>query len=147
MLKNEKGFSLIEVGIAIALLGIIAVAFLSGVATASKAMIIADERATAESLARSEMEDVKSCDYETYVVDALPLSYTKDGELSVTHPGYFIWVDAFPIDPDTGQLLVNPDTGEFLIAGDTDKGIQKITVTVSHHSKEVITLENYKVDR
>ena len=64
MKKNEKGFSLIEVVIALALLGIIAIAVLSGLATASIALIIADERTTSESLARSQMEYVKNCSYE-----------------------------------------------------------------------------------
>ena len=150
-MKNERGFSIIEVLVALALLGIIAVAFLGGLATASKAMIIADERATTESLARSQMEYVKSQDYKPYHPAALP-SYTKNGEESYTHPGYFIWINAFPIDPDTGELLINPDTGDFLInpaTGDPydDEGIQKITVAVSHHGEPVITLEDYKVDR
>jgi len=153
-MKKERGFTLIEVIIAVALLGIIAIAFLGGLATASRAIFIADERATAESLARTEMEYVKNCDYETYDPGDLPL-YTKDGEGSSTHPDYFIWVDAFPIDPDTGELLINPDTGDFLINPDTgepyeDKDIQKIIVTVKHGTqavKEVITLEDYKVNR
>jgi len=151
-MKNERGFSIIEVLVALALLGIIAVAFLGGLATASKAMIIADERATTESLARSQMEYVKSCKYEAYVPPPPTLSYAKDGDESATHPGYFIWINAFPIDPDTGELLINPDTGDFLInpaTGDPydDEGIQKIKVAVSHHGEPVITLEDYKVDR
>jgi len=147
LIKNERGFSIVEVLVALALLGIIAVAFLGAMATASKALFIADERATAESLARSQMEYVKSCEYEPYVPPPPPLSYTKGGDESATHPGYFIWIDAFPIHPDTGALLIDPDTGEFLIEGDTDKGIQMITVAVSHHGEPVLTLEDYKVDR
>jgi len=159
-MKKEKGFTAIEVIVALALLGIIAVAFLGGLATASKAIFIADERTTAESLARSQMEYVKSCEYKAYVPPPPPLLYTKDGEESSTHPGYFIWIDAFPIHPDTGALLINPDTGEFLLNPETpdpddfysDEDIQKIIVTVKHGTeaetaKEVITLEDYKVDR
>ncbi len=132
---NSKGFSLIEVLIALALLGIIGVAFLSGLATASKALFIADERTTAESLARSQMEYVKNCSYE---YGASP-SYEQVDVESLTHPGYFISVDAPPIDPDTGAALANP--------GD-DEGIQKITVTIEHpDGDEVITLDGYKVNR
>jgi prepilin-type N-terminal cleavage/methylation domain-containing protein len=120
---NSKGFSLIEVLIALALLGLVAVAFLVGIATASRALIVADEQATAESLARSQMEYVKNCNYE---YGASP-SYEQDFE-SPTHPGYFISVDADPLE--------NPD-----------KGIQEIIVTVSHDVSEVIRLEDYKVDR
>ena len=152
MKKNEKGFSLIEVVIALLLLGIIGVALLSGLATASMALVIADERATAESLARSQMEYVKSSGYDPYGGPAALPSYTKDGEESSTHPDYFIWIDAFPIDPDTGELLIDPDTGDFLIDPDTgdpydDQDIQKIIIIIKHNGKEIITLEDYKVDR
>ena len=132
---NSRGFSLVEVVIGLALVSIIALAFLSGLSTAAKAIFIADERATSESLARSQMEYVKNCSYEH---GASP-SYEQVDVESPTHPGYFISVDAPPIDPDTGLPLANPDE---------DKGIQKITVTVDHHEKsEVIVLEDYKVDR
>ncbi len=60
---NEAGIGIIETLIALALLGIIAVGFLSGLGTASKAIIIADERTTAESLARSQMEYAKNLTY------------------------------------------------------------------------------------
>jgi len=121
---NSKGVSLIEALVALGLLGIIAVAFLVGMATASKAMIIADERATAESLARSQMEYVKNLDYDYNDLQ----SYEQVDEPSPTHPGYFISVVADSLH-------------------DTDKGIQMIKVTVSHGGEGVITLEDYKVDR
>ena len=57
---SSRGFTLIEVLIALALMGIIAIAFLSGLSTSSMALIIADEHATAESLARSQMAYVKN---------------------------------------------------------------------------------------
>jgi len=170
---NSKGFSIIEVLVALALLGIIAVAFLGGLATASKAMIIADERATAESLARSEMEYVKNCEYE---FTGAP-TYEKDNEPSSTHSGYFICVDALLINPYSGKPLLDPadwsylitagpydplydeqggdplthpDTGEQLTISDV-QDIQKIIVNIYHHPDTdpdpVITLEDYKVDR
>ena len=73
VIKNERGIGLIEVLIALAILGIVAAAFLSGLATASKAIYIADVRTTAESLARSQMEYVKNQPYD----DTLPIVYTK----------------------------------------------------------------------
>ena len=128
-MRNEKGFTLIEVIIAMALLGIIAIAFLGGLATASKAIIIADERATAESLARSQMEYVKNQDYDGV---NNPPQYTL---LSDTPADYTIVIDAVRLDPNGDGT-------------DNDDGIQKITVTVDHLEKpEVITLEDYKVDR
>ncbi len=138
MIKNEKGFSLIEVLIALALLGIIAVAFLTALSTASKALFIADERTTAESLARSQMEYVKSQLYIDYSADP----HDVYGE--ITPPaGYSIDSTAVPFDPDTG--VPYSETGGVF---DQDDDIQMITVTIEHpDGDEVITLEGYKVDR
>ncbi|MEA2085767.1 MAG: type II secretion system protein, partial [Chloroflexota bacterium] len=55
---KESGVGLLETLVALALLGIIAASFLGGLATASRAAFTADEHATAESLARSQMEYV-----------------------------------------------------------------------------------------
>ena len=123
-MKNEKGFTLIEVLIAIALLGIIGIAFLGGLSTASKALFLADERTTAESLARSQMEYVKIQDYDPTDTQ----SYEQVDVPSGDYPDFTISVNADPLNP-------------------TDDGIQKITVVVKHHGKEIITLEDYKVDR
>jgi len=121
-MKKEKGFTAIEVIVALALLGIIAVAFLGGLATASKAIFIADERTTAESLARSQMEYIKNLPYEYEATQ-----YGIDPNLTLD--GYALSVTADPLR-------------------DPDDGIQKITVTIGHHDKpEVIVLEDYKVNR
>ena len=121
---NEAGVSLIETAVALAILGLIAVAFISGLATAAKATIIADEQATAESLARSQMEYVKTLDY-VYDTTQYSPAPIPDGE---DYSGYSVMIDAEPLH-------------------DTDDGIQKITVTIKHYDKPVITLEGYKVDR
>ena len=129
MIKNERGFSLIEVIIALALLGIIAVAFLTALSTASKALFIADERTTAESLARSQMEYVKNQVYDDI---NNPPEYTLVSDIS---EGYDIDISAERLDPNNDGI-------------ENDDGIQKITVTISHHDKpEVVILEGYKVDR
>jgi len=132
---RARGFTLIEVVIAIALMGTIAIAVLSALSTASLALITADKRATAESLARSQMEYIKNqpyiyfdeADHEDYdVIDGNP---------------YTVEVVAEPIDPETGQPY-NEAEGVF----EQDDGIQQITVTVSRDGKAVITLEGYKRD-
>lgn len=107
-----------------AILGLIAVAFLSGLSTAAKATFIADEQATAESLARSQMEYVKSQPYaDSYSPASIP-EWLEDEDYS----GYSVTIDAEPLH-------------------DTDQGIQKITVTIEHLDKQLITLDGYKVDR
>ena len=126
--SSEAGVTLIETLVALALLGLIAVTFLSGLATTAKATLIADERATAESLARSQIEYVKNQDYIDYAV-------LDHGEYEViatpTGSNYSVEINAARIDEDTGQA----------------QGIQKITVTVKRGDKTVLTVDAYKVDR
>jgi len=130
---TSRGFTLIEVLIAMALLSIIGVSILGGLSTASRSILIADEQATAESLARSEMEYVKKQDY--YVA---PWSY----ELPSTPPAW----DASHTLPDGYDGYTANVTAELLHA--TEDGIQKITVTIKHHDKpDVIILEGYRAAR
>ncbi len=127
LMKKEKGFTLIEVLVALLILAIIGTGFLMALTIASKAIIIADERTTAESLARSQMEYVKDLDYAVlYSEPPIPSEYTDAG-YSAT-----IDVESLPDPENPGSNLV---------------GIQKITVTVYHDGNEVLTLEDYKVDR
>ena len=128
LVKEERGFSLIETVIAIALLGIVAVSVLSGLGTASKALFVADERATAESLARSQMEYVKN---QAYDDTNNPPQYFQ---FSSIPDGYTIAVTTARLDPN-GDGTTNDD------------GIQKITIAVAHLGKDVVTVEGYKLDR
>ena len=153
---RSKGLTLVEIIIAIALIAIIGVAILGGLSQAIYSLHIADVRTTAESLARSEMEVVYEAAYDLYESGSPP-SYSKAGEESDIYEGYYVWVTAFPIDPEpidpeaepeARELIVDPITGEFLEGYDEDLGIQEITVTVVHHERdEVITLIGYKADR
>ena len=85
-MKSERGFALIETLVALALLGIIAVVFLGGIGTATKATIVADEQTTAESLARSEIEYAKNCTYQ-YSATQYPVDPSLDiPSLSIIFP-------------------------------------------------------------
>ncbi|MFC1862105.1 hypothetical protein ACFLT4_04415 [Chloroflexota bacterium] len=120
----EAGVTLLETVVALAVLATIAVTFLSGLVTTSKATFMVDEQATAESLAQSQMEWVANA---TYVYDAAqyspaPIPGGKD------YINYSVDVAAQPLHP-------------------SDDGIQKITVTVSRSGERVFILEGYKVHR
>ena len=52
---SEAGISLVETIVALGVLGIIAVTFITGVTVTTRAAYITDEQATAESLAKSQM--------------------------------------------------------------------------------------------
>ena len=140
MIKDERGISLVEVLIALAILALVAVAFLSGLTTASKALIIADERTTAESLARTEMEYIKNCKYED-----LPDSWSY--ELPDGSPPPWDTGHALPTGYDEYSLEANGILFDADNDDNPDADIQKITILVKHGDKEVITLEGYKVNR
>ncbi len=145
-MKNERGIGLIEVLVALAILGVVAVAFLGGLATASKAVYIADVRTNAESLARSQMEHIKNQDYSSTNVD-WDYTVTDSGRSFTTQPPDW-WGPGSPGNP---PLLASNYAGFSVYASaDEDaanEGIQKITVTVKHLDEVKITLEDYKVDR
>jgi prepilin-type N-terminal cleavage/methylation domain-containing protein len=60
---GQKGISLLETMLALAIMGIISASFLSGVATTSTARVTADERASGKILAESLMEGIKKEPY------------------------------------------------------------------------------------
>jgi len=153
LIKNERGFSIVEVLVALALLGIIAIAFLGAMATASKAIFIADERTTAESLARSQMEYVKSQDYITAAIyDPGPppiggeVTYDKIADAEIPD-GYIICSVNRASDTVEDIIYGVPWDSQNNLPVDTDAGLQRIKLIIKHHGKEVITLEGYKVDR
>lgn len=121
---RESGVSLIETAVTLAVLGTVVVTFLAGLATTSRAAFITDEQATAESLARSQMEWAQNASYTNSATQYSPTPIPTDTDYS----NYSANI--------TAQPLNNPDDG-----------IQKITVIVSHSGEQVITLESYKVNR
>ncbi|MCJ7669534.1 MAG: type II secretion system GspH family protein [Dehalococcoidia bacterium] len=138
---SSRGFTLIEVVIAMLLLGIIGVAVLSSLSYASAVLISVDRRATAESLAKSQMEYVKDNNKNPYDAINNPPQYVRDS--SIVPTGYNITITAVRLDRDGTP--------------GNDDGIQQITVTVSYdivrynistHGSEVIqkqfTLADYK---
>jgi prepilin-type N-terminal cleavage/methylation domain-containing protein len=75
LIKGEKGFSLLETIVALALLGILSVSFLSGLATTSSARATADERAGAKILAETYMENIKKLEYSSTYDITIPEEY------------------------------------------------------------------------
>jgi prepilin-type N-terminal cleavage/methylation domain-containing protein len=138
---SSRGFSMLEVVIAIALLGIIAISVLSALQTAALALISADRRATAESIARSQMEYVQTSPYIDYSMELSERDPDFYEQITVESGGgdYNLETEAEPIDPNNHQ----PYDGEGGVFN-KDDGIQKITVTVSYEGRVVVTLEDFK---
>jgi len=138
---GSRGFTLIEVTIAIALLGIIAVTILTALSTASMALIIADRRATAESLARSQMEYVKTQGYQELYIDYSKSGHDEYDEIGGYTENYDVDTTVEPINPATyaPYPYIEAD-GRF----QQDDGIQRITVTVTYY---IIGAENRELER
>ena len=120
LLRNEKGVTLVETLIAVALVGIAASAVLTGYSTGPLSIRKADRLVTARTLAVSQLEYTLS---QAYVV--APTSYDPLTPLSA---GYSISSDATSI---SGR----------------DENVQRITVTVQYGGKVLLTLEAFKVDQ
>jgi prepilin-type N-terminal cleavage/methylation domain-containing protein len=122
-MRNQKGFTLIEVLVAMAILGIVSVGFLSAMTTSTRAAISTDRMDTGRAIALSQMEYIKT----------LPFSAT--GEYSINedimsqYPGYSV-----------------PSPEVTSISG-RDALIQKITVSVICNGNTVSALEDWKVKR
>ena len=123
-MNSEKGFAFIETVVALALLGIIAVAFLSSLATATRATVIANDKTTAVSLAQTQIEWVKKADYiyDAAGYSAAPIPSSQD------YTGYSVQIDSEPLNSP-------------------DDGIQKITITVKYWEENALQLDVYKVDK
>ena len=122
-MKSDKGFALIENILALGLLGIVAVIFLGGVGTGINANRVSEEQVTAECLARSETEYIKSC---AYLYDAA--EYPVDPELEIP--------DGWSIPNPAVEALHTPDNG-----------LQKVTIIIRRNGLEELSTIVYKVDR
>jgi prepilin-type N-terminal cleavage/methylation domain-containing protein len=131
-LSNERGMNLIEVLVALGILAAVAVTFLLGMSTSSKAVVTNQEQIAAEDIAKSQMESVQR---QTYDADHNPPQYAKlDPADLPAVSGYTvddIQITAVRMDPN-GDGTANDD------------GLQKITVTIYRGTRVVFSLEGYK---
>lgn len=133
--REQSGFTLIEVLVAVAILALLGVALLGGLTLSSETLLRADTQETARDVAEAQMENIQSQAYQTtapaYAIMSLPANYSI-------------------VNPTTGQVLttipaqfINQDGT--LSANSTDTGLQKITIKVVG-PKGNFTLTDYKVD-
>ena len=118
-LKKENGYTLIEVLISLVILGIVGIGFLAAIGTTYKANLTSDQLVSAESLARTQLETIKTQPYSAVYTPIIAPGYSDDG---------------FTVDIEIGM-----NTGK--------AGIQAITVTIYHRGESVYSLTGYKSNR
>lgn len=119
--NNQSGMTLIESIVAIAILATISMVFLGGLVVSSKGTLESDEQATAESVARCQMEWVQGSTYVDNATQYTPMTLDTFND----YVGYSANISAEPLHLP-------------------DDGIQKITITVLHNSRWVMSIEGYK---
>ncbi len=127
-LREQKGFSLIEVLVAVGILAFIGVGLLTALNTNSRAVRTLDEQVVAANLASAYLEVIRELSYAA--------TYPNAGD-NITTPF---------------QYNVNINT-EFSSDGDTwgsysgNETLQKIIVSISREGKPVLSLCTYRTER
>ena len=118
-IREERGIGLAETLVAITIIGIMAVAFITALSTGALAVRESDQEAVAQQLVRTQLEYLKSLPYDatgaTYPTVDAPADYTISLETNAS------------------------------IYADTD--IQKLTVTIYRDGESILTVAAYKVKR
>jgi len=125
-MKNQDGSSMLEVLLALALVGIVVAGILSALSTSSRATITNDVQTTSQNLAEGQIEYVWS---QPYDIDNDPPQYLVLADVPAS---YSVNCDALRLDPEGDG------------SGDDD-GLQKIMVTVNFSGRTAITMEAYRV--
>jgi prepilin-type N-terminal cleavage/methylation domain-containing protein len=144
---KESGMTLIEVLVAVALIAIIGAAVMMGLGTTSKVLIATDERSTAESLARSAMEEIKMQLY-IHADEGGEATY----DVSIGAPGYSICSVSFEGGTQTVEEIrgvpwsINLEDPELSGPSASDNGLQRVELVIKHEDREIFRLADFKVD-
>jgi prepilin-type N-terminal cleavage/methylation domain-containing protein len=127
LVNSERGFAMVEILVALALIGVAGVCFLSSLTTVSKSTMTVDKHGTSDSLAVSQIEYILSQSYDD---TNNPPQYAV---LSDIPDGWSVNITAERLDPENDGL-------------DDDDGIQEIRVTVDFGGEQIIELTSRKVN-
>ena len=130
---GQRGVAFLEILVGLALLGIIGIAFLNGMTSTFKAIVISQERVAAESLAKSQIEYLKVQDY------ILVADYDPD------YPATSYELITVPSDLAAAGYSVNISPPEALIS-ELEGGfeLQSINITVRRNSEQKMQISIYR---
>ncbi len=125
LFREQRGFTLFEVLVAVGILGLIGVGLLNALDTNSRAVGILDEQVVATSLATASFEAISNSTYSTDYTDLVN---------NITKPaGYDVDVSYhFSVDGTSWNATYDGQT------------LQKITIVVLHQGKPVLSMCTYK---
>jgi prepilin-type N-terminal cleavage/methylation domain-containing protein len=118
-LADQRGTTLVELLMALTIVGLVAASFVPGLALGSTAAGRASQEAVAQALARRQTEYVKSFTYNAAATTYAKIPAPADYAVTVT------------VDSVSG----------------VDTNLQQITVAVAYKGATVVTVESYKVNR
>ena len=140
LVQGQKGVVLIEILVAIAILGVVAVSFLSALTTAYGAVIVAERHTRAESLTRTAFEYMRTLEYD----DAS--NFNGYGALPPT------WWDledpegleyGFPYLPEKNYKV---QVTSYLSTDNTGSPVKVITVVILNRDTALDTTTTYRSD-
>ena len=147
--NTQKGFILIEALMAVLILGIVGLMALQALMLANKAVLLSDIRTTAESLSRTQMEEIKHVAYNNGYQAAVngEAQYSKILDIP---SGFYLFSEKYNGSTDKGAKIIaiawTSSSGKQL----NDTGLEKIVLYVYHGnsletSKYILTLEGYVI--
>ena len=131
LLKCQRGVSLVESLVAVAILGVSLIAIPPALSTGALAVSAIDQEAVAQSLAQSQLAHTKS-----YPYDPEAVSYPSVGTYDATHnPNPLTIPEGYSITVGVSSIP------------DTDDDIQKVTVTIFRDGESVLEIADFKANR
>jgi len=131
--QGQRGITLIETLVGLALLGIIAVAFLSGLFTITKAVSLSQESVSVDSLIKSQIEYIRVQDY------VAAADYSPDD------PDNRYELIDIPADLAAAGYSVETYPPETILSEAGGYELQKITVAVKRDGKAKLVVSIYRV--
>jgi len=128
LFREQPGFTLIEVLIAVGILAAIATGFLTALNTSSRATRGLDEQVTASNLATAYLEAIRELPYADTYPNAgdnitIPFQYDVNVDIDYSNDST-TWVDSY-----------------------TDETLERITVIVSREGKYILSICTYRSKR